>query len=109
MADLGRNVPHTLDSGRKKNQPISGGTFRECDLGPKLKINVFDSFCSTNSGSFNPDLGRFFFSLSQDPLSTARRTLFLFLLPACSPTIQAAQAHPQNMQTNDINFNMFVI
>ena len=100
-ADLGRNGPRTLDLDEKK-QPISGGTFREWDLGPKLKIHVFDGFCKINSGSFNPDLRR----KTNQPISTAGRTLFLVLLAACSPTIQAAQAHPQNMQTNDINFNM---
>ena len=63
-ADLGRNGPRTLDLDEKK-QPISGGTFREWDLGPKLKIHVFDGFCKINSGSFNPDLGRKKISLSQ--------------------------------------------
>ena len=40
-ADLGRNVPHTLDLGRKKISQSQGGTFREWDLGPKLKIHRF--------------------------------------------------------------------
>ena len=39
-ADLGRNGPRNLDLDGKK-QPISGGTFREWDLGPKLKIHRF--------------------------------------------------------------------
>ena len=35
-ADLGRNVPHTLDLERKnKFQPISGGTKRAAELGRK--------------------------------------------------------------------------
>ena len=37
-ADLGRNGPRNLDLDGKK-PPISGGTFREWDLGPKLKIH----------------------------------------------------------------------
>jgi len=81
LADLGRNVPHTLDLGRKKNKQISGGTFRECDLGPKLKIHVFDNFCSINSGSFNPDLGRFFFQPISGPIIN-RTTRFVLIFAA---------------------------
>ena len=136
-ADLGRNVPHTLDLGRKKQvsadlrgyktrswvrtknkfihpksrgwdgfQPILGGTKRAAELGRSVpqtldigrkKIYSADlrgyktrSWVRTKTynsmilfsgfGVVEPDFraNKILFSLSQDPLSTAGRTLVFF-------------------------------
>ena len=53
-ADLGRNVPHTLDLERKnKFQPISGGTKRAAELGRKKNTHPK----SRGRDGFQPILG----------------------------------------------------
>ena len=77
-AELGRSVPQTLDIGRKKNYSAD---LRGYKTRSWVRTKTYNSMILFSGfGVVEPDFrtNKILFSLSQDPLSTAGRTLVFF-------------------------------